>query len=103
MAIIGILAALLLSAINQAKEQARMAACKNNMKQIGLAFIMYAQMTRTPCRGLEGSRIAPTTIPNTSQTGVSADNQPPMSTTRRDGMRIPSDSTPNAARSSLTL
>jgi len=42
MAIIGILAALLLSAINQAKEQARMAACKNNMKQIGLAFIMYA-------------------------------------------------------------
>ncbi len=42
MAIIGIMAALLLSAINQAKEQARMAACKNNMKQLGLAFVMYA-------------------------------------------------------------
>jgi prepilin-type N-terminal cleavage/methylation domain-containing protein/prepilin-type processing-associated H-X9-DG protein len=41
-AIIAIMAGLLLSAINQAKEQARMTSCKNNMKQIGLAFIMYA-------------------------------------------------------------
>ncbi len=42
-AIIAILAAMLLPALNKAREKSRMAACINNMKQHGLAFIMYAE------------------------------------------------------------
>lgn len=41
-AIISILAAMLLPALSRAKEQARRAVCLNNMKQIALATVMYA-------------------------------------------------------------
>ncbi len=41
MAIISILAAMLLPALTRARMQARMASCKNNLRQIGLAFGMY--------------------------------------------------------------
>jgi len=40
-AIIGILAAVLLPTLQQAREQAKIAVCKNNLKQIGLAMTMY--------------------------------------------------------------
>src|ERR1041384_3997179 len=43
-AIIGILAALLLPALNQAREKARKANCVSNLKQIGLAIAMYADL-----------------------------------------------------------
>jgi prepilin-type N-terminal cleavage/methylation domain-containing protein/prepilin-type processing-associated H-X9-DG protein len=41
-AIIGILAAILLPALNRAREASRRSSCANNLKQMGLAMSMYA-------------------------------------------------------------
>jgi prepilin-type N-terminal cleavage/methylation domain-containing protein/prepilin-type processing-associated H-X9-DG protein len=45
-AVIAILAALLLPAINKGKGKARQASCTNNLKQLGLAFQMYRDDSR---------------------------------------------------------
>ncbi len=41
-AVIAIMASLLLSALSQAKEHTRTTVCRNNMKQVALGFLMYA-------------------------------------------------------------
>jgi prepilin-type N-terminal cleavage/methylation domain-containing protein/prepilin-type processing-associated H-X9-DG protein len=51
-AIIGVLVALLLPAIQAAREAARMAQCKNNLRQIGLGMLNYESSKKTfPCGG----------------------------------------------------
>jgi len=42
-AIILLLAALLLPALTKAREQARIAVCKNNLRSLGMGFFLYAQ------------------------------------------------------------
>ncbi|OGV73938.1 MAG: hypothetical protein A3K19_23015 [Lentisphaerae bacterium RIFOXYB12_FULL_65_16] len=41
--IIAVLASLLLPALNKAKEKGRIAVCQSNMRQLGVAFLMYAE------------------------------------------------------------
>lgn len=57
--VIAIMAALLLPALNRTKEQAKGTACRSNMKQLSLAFLMYAEDNEDtlPWPGGEGRAI----------------------------------------------
>ncbi|MBM3495580.1 MAG: DUF1559 domain-containing protein [Armatimonadetes bacterium] len=63
-AIIAILAAILFPVFARAREQARKTSCLSNMKQIGLATLMYVQDydETFPCMYLEAARLIPNDI-----------------------------------------
>lgn len=59
-AIIAVLASMLLPALNEARSKAKAAACQSNMRQIGMAFLMYAD---DHSGYLPGSENVPVTFP----------------------------------------
>lgn len=58
-AIIGILIALLLPAVQAARESARRTQCKNNLRQIGLSLQNYESTHKVYPKGIDGSSGTP--------------------------------------------
>jgi prepilin-type N-terminal cleavage/methylation domain-containing protein/prepilin-type processing-associated H-X9-DG protein len=61
-AIIAILAAILFPVFSRARENARRASCQSNLKQVGLAFMMYAQDHDTTLPGSSVNNVSWSTL-----------------------------------------
>ena len=69
-AIIGVLVALLLPALNSAREQAKAVQCMSNLRQMGIATVMYlnewkyypGHIDRTPASGNRPFAVWPTRL-----------------------------------------
>ncbi len=73
-AIIGILVALLLPAVQAAREAARRSACQNNLKQLGIAALNYESTHKHYPPGFLGSRRYD--LPNANVEGTGANGTP---------------------------
>lgn len=60
-AIIGVLASMLLPAVQKAREAARRSSCSNNMRQIGLGILNFESAQKALPTGGEGTQFDPTT------------------------------------------
>ena len=72
-AIIAILAALLLPALARAKEKAHRVACLNNVKQMGLGQMMYADDNGGSLSGYSWNPLYPVNVPNSDRSDADDD------------------------------
>ena len=80
MAVIGILGALLLPALAQAKSKARQTTCLNNLKQVGLAYVLYRDDhndINVPQRLCPDTPADPYGLASPVPSGTSANSPPP--------------------------
>jgi prepilin-type processing-associated H-X9-DG protein/prepilin-type N-terminal cleavage/methylation domain-containing protein len=68
--IISLLISILLPALSKARQQAQLVACQNNMRQLGMGFLMYCDENKgaIPCDGGNGTTAQGVTV-STSSTG----------------------------------
>ena len=92
-AIIGVLVSLLLPAVQQAREAARRAQCKNNIKQIALGCMSLSHAYGTPPDEATGARVLEAALAET-EVGPGAKHQTPTSKLQRNTKD--QASTPNA-------